>query len=167
MDTISGFFLNGRLKVVSSTMKTVTINEPIQYYRHEYFYEPEPVTGRLLGLVYDIPYFGASGVFPPHHIANKIFRSGGGDGGMSPGASWTPFEISEETYRVLLEQVLTTDPGTLKEESRYCDIKFIEDNTFDAIVNKMQWFQAVCQKHRARYRAERERVHSGAADAQK
>ena len=84
--------------------------QKITYKRHEYLgrSKSEVRKGSLLVLFYDIPYFGACGIFPPLHILNQTLSSGGGDGGMSPGASWKPFTVSEEDYARLVEEVRST-----------------------------------------------------------
>ncbi|HFE48545.1 MAG TPA: hypothetical protein ENJ21_04445 [Chromatiaceae bacterium] len=132
---------------------TIGIHDRIEYTRHEFHAEPEAVTGTLLSFVYDIPYFGACGVFPPLPVVNQVFENGGGDGGMSPGASWHPFRIDEATYDALLAQVRETNPITLKDRSRYHAIKFVEDPDFDSITDLIEWSQAVCDKHRERFHA--------------
>ena len=137
-----------------SETRYVTADEEIEYYQHEPHYEPKMVKGGLLTLVYDIPYFGACGVFPPLHVANQTFVSGGGDGGMGPGASWKPFQLSETDYKNLIDLVRNTDPKTLQKISRFFHIKFIEDNSFDSIQDQFEWQDAVCNKHRERYREE-------------
>jgi hypothetical protein len=62
----------------------------------------------LLALVYDIPYFPACGIFPPLHIINQFFSSGGGDSGMSPGASWKSFTLIQKEYGDLVAAVRET-----------------------------------------------------------
>lgn len=133
----------------------------INYTRHEFHHPPEKVNGDLLTLVYDIPYFGGCGVFPPLHIVNQTFSSGGGDGGMSPGASWNPFTIGQKQYDILLNQVLTTPPNELEGKSRFNFVKFIQDESFDSIQEQLDWLEAVCNKHRERYRLENEKYQKG------
>lgn len=138
--------------------KEITIDEELSYVRHEFHYEPEPARGNLLSLVYDIPYFGACGVFPPFHIANQTFASGGGDGGMSPGASWEPFQLTKDTYGKLVNLVKNTPPQTLKGKSRYYHIQFIEDSSFDKIQELFEWQEAVCNKHREWYHEQNRKI---------
>jgi hypothetical protein len=108
----------------------------------------------LLILVYDIPYFGGCGVFPPYPVISQIFSQGGSQGGMSPGATWDPFDISRETYQALLTQVRQADPQILKGLARYAWIQFWEDPSFDYIEDWLTWVGRVCQKHRERYHLE-------------
>jgi hypothetical protein len=127
---------------VGADMKTV------EYVRHEYHGDPERRSAELPVLVYDIPYFGACGIFPPHHILNEFLLTGGGDGGMSPGASWKPFELSREEYDELVQAVKLLDPQSLGERARYTLVKFDFDSSFDHIDKWEHWVEAVCQKHR-------------------
>jgi hypothetical protein len=141
--------------------REIGIDESFEYFRHEFHYEPEKVEGNLLSFVYDVPYFGACGVFPPLHIANQWFISGGADGGMSPGATWEPFQLKKKTFSELLDLVKKTDPKTLKDKARYISIKFIRDKSFDPITDQFEWLEAVCNKHRERFHAEMAKGQSG------
>jgi hypothetical protein len=123
----------------------------IQYERYEFRGEPETRRADLVTFVYDIPYFGACGIFPPHHIINQIFGSGGSGGGMSPGATWGPFEITEEDYRDLVREIRQVAPESLGENARYTRVKFEFDESFDHIRDWESWLFAVCDKHRDSY----------------
>ena len=131
----------------------------IEYYRHEFHGDPEKVTGDMLSFVYDVPYLPACEVFPPLHILNRILIEGGGDGGMSPGASWEPFELTEEEYSELWSEIDKTDVSSLSDKARYAEVKFIRDPEFDNITDRFEWMEKVCEKHRDRYMRE-----SGRAD---
>jgi hypothetical protein len=120
----------------------------VQYVRHELFCEPEAREARFNVFVYDVPYLDACGIFPPLHILNIILRSGGGDGGMSPGASWEPFEIMDQEYRQILPAILHTDSDELRKQARFAGIPMQIDSDFDHIQDRFEWMQAVCNKHR-------------------
>lgn len=139
-------------------IREISINEKFEYTRHDFHHEPKKTKGTLLSFVYDVPYFGACGVFPPLHIANKTFISGGGDGGMGPGASWQPFQLSKKTYEMLLDLILKTNPITLNNRSRYFHIKFIEDKSFDFIKDQFEWVEATCNKHRDWYHEQNSKI---------
>lgn len=139
-------------------LRFVEINEPIEYTRHEHRLEPVNVKENLLSFVYDIPYFGACGVFPPIQVINQRFAYGGGDGGMGPGTSWDPFQIDQKAYSELVQLIRQTDPKTLKEKSRYYFIKFIEAPEFDAIQDQWEWVSVVCEKYRERYHEENAKI---------
>jgi hypothetical protein len=124
----------------------------VKYQRHEFHDEPEDREASLSVLVYDIPYFGPCGIFPPLHIINQYFARGGSQGGMSPGATWEPFEISETEYLELVETITHLDPGLLGDAARYTKVKFRFDNSFDHIRDLFEWLQAVYEKHRERNR---------------
>jgi hypothetical protein len=123
----------------------------VSYIRTEFHQEDINIDNTLLAFVYDVPYFGACGIFPPFHILNEIFLSGGGNGGMSPGAIWQPFGITEEEYLELKNAVLSIEPMDLRDLARYCDIQFEFDPEFDNIQDRRKWTVATCEKHRESY----------------
>ena len=127
----------------------------IQYIRHELHGETEERTAALSTFLYDVPYFGACGIFPPFHILNQIFETGGSEGGMSPGATWEPFTISEQEYRRLVDKVSRLDPNTLEDKARYNCVKFEFDTTFDHLPDWDTWLTKVCNKHRHAYHTRR------------
>ncbi len=132
----------------------VSIEDDIIYTRHEPFYEPEEIVGDMFQFVYDIPYFGACGVFPPLHIFNQRMADGGGDVGMGPGASWDPFQLDQHNYSELVKKIKEIDPKMLKGKSRYYHFKFIEAPEFDFIQNQWEWLSQVCSKYRDKYHKE-------------
>ena len=136
---------------LSMSTKNVKIDDKIDYFLHDPHYDPEKVSGDLLNLVYEIPYFGACGIFPPYHLINIWFKSGGGDGGMSPGASWEPFEVDEDTYSKLTNKIKSTDPEILLRANESFFIKFDFDTSFDHITERELWVTNVCKKHRENY----------------
>jgi hypothetical protein len=131
-----------------------TVSRIITYERHEFHGPSETRTAPLEVFVYDVPHLDACGVFPPHHILNQILLSGGGDGGMSPGASWEPFEMSTEEYAALLPRVLKPDLDAVRTLSRFGHAAWKLDPEFDEIEDRLDWLKAVCDKHRGTYRAE-------------
>jgi hypothetical protein len=127
----------------------------IEYWRHEFQGDPEERNAELSTFVYDIPYFGACGIFPPLHILNQIFETGGSEGCMSPGATWTPFTIDQEEYGRLVDIITRLDPKTLDEKARYTFIKFEFDAAFDHLQDWDAWIRDVCKKHRDAYHTRR------------
>ncbi len=123
----------------------------ISYERYEFRFEPESRKAPLSTLVYDIPYFGACGIFPPLHIMNEYMLMGGSDGGMGPGAKWTPFKISKDEYIELVQSIQSLDPKALGDSARFTFAKFEFDNSFDHIKKWEDWIQTVCTKHRDSY----------------
>jgi hypothetical protein len=152
----------------------------VGYVRHPGpWHDPEPAENSLLAFVYDIPYFGACGVFPPFHLLNQQLRRGGSQGGMSPGATWDPFELSPEEYRDLVEAVQSVSPESLRVRARYAQLAFTFDPAFDGppetypvraeptrwhrqipadLMEYAEWLGAVCAKHRKRWHAEMKRA---------
>lgn len=121
----------------------------ITYTRTEFDERDKTVENDLLAFVYDVPYFGACGIFPPFHIINQFFLSGGG---MKPGATWEPFKITEEEYIELAEGLASAVPEDVKGRARYGDIAFEFDKEFDGIERWDEWIAVVCDKHRDNYR---------------
>jgi hypothetical protein len=140
---------------------------------------PEPAENSLLAFVYDIPYFGACGVFPPFRLLNQFLLTGGSSGGMSPGATWEPFELSPEEYRDLVAAVRAVPPESLRDRARYAWLPFKFDPEFEGDSASYpvrgpakswhrfipperreyhEWASAVCEKHRESRRAEMKRA---------
>jgi hypothetical protein len=130
--------------------------ERIKYTRTEFISPTEKKENVLSHFVYDVPYLASCGVLPPLHILNKIFLSGGGDGGMSPGAIWKPFSIDEIEYADLVEKVLNPNTEELRNNARYSQAVMKIDKEFDYIQDKITWGRAVCEKHRESYFKEQE-----------
>lgn len=130
----------------------------VRYTRHEFHGDPETRESDLLVFVYDIPYFSACGVFPPFHIINQIFAKGGGDGGMSPGASWVPFTINSAEYDQLIAALKNTPVAELQPYARYAEIPMKIDRSFDHIQDRMKWMAAVCKKHRDNWHDELRKI---------
>ena len=121
----------------------------VAYERHEHTWpEPESRKAPLHVLVYDVPYLAACGVFPPMHLLNEWFMGGGSQGGMSPGATWEPFEIPQEEYSELVSVLTQLDPKALGTDARYTLVKYVFDPEFDGIRDRSVWVGAVCAKHR-------------------
>ncbi len=100
----------------------------------------------LVSFVYDVPYLAACGIFPPYHILNQVLSKGGGDAGMSPGASWEPFSLSQDEYGELLRVIENTDPSKLK--SRFTLVKYKRDLELENITKYLEWMNKACKKHR-------------------
>ena len=110
----------------------------ITYTRYEFIAvqageEDTVQTGTLLTLVYDIPYFGACGIFPPLHLANEMFSRGTLGGGMGPGTSWEPFTVSEDEYVALVEAIRDTPLEEVKQHARFAFVKFKFDHSLEGI----------------------------------
>jgi hypothetical protein len=129
----------------------------IKYTRHEPHHEQEDREAPLSTFVYDVPYLGGCGIFPPLHILNQILENGGGDAGMSPSASWEPFYLTENEYDELCGVIEKLDPQSLYESARFCDAKFRLDHDLDHIQDRFAWLKAACDKYREIYFEEQNR----------
>jgi hypothetical protein len=141
-------------------MPQVTKFRNVKYVRHEFHGDLEPRESALLTFVYDIPYFSGCGVFPPHHIVNQIFSSGGSTGGMSPGATWDPFTISKEEYDSLIAAVEKTPVLEIQPYARYADLPMKIDHDLGHIQDRIEWVRAACGKHRDNWHNELRKIQS-------
>src|SRR5258708_4282113 len=90
----------------STESLAIIVERIIKYRRHESHGPTESREAPLWAFFFDVPYLLVFGVFPPRHVLNSYLRIGGGDGGMSPGTSWEPFELTEDEYISVLPLVL-------------------------------------------------------------
>jgi hypothetical protein len=134
---------------VIDTQPRDSVVRKVHYVRHDFHSEDDERDGTLLELMYDIPYVGACGIFPPLHLLNAQLLDGGGDGGMGPGASWKPFSLTPQAYARLVAEIRTT-PVSAVHGPRYVHEAFAFDSTFDHIADHLEWIRAVCAKHRPR-----------------
>jgi hypothetical protein len=125
----------------------------VDYVRHEFPGRTSKRQDSLLVMVYDIPYLGACGVFPPLHLLNQVLLSGGSQSGMSPGTTWQPFSLSEREYQDLVAAVRSVAPNVLRGRARYADIPYTFDPSFDRHQDYFDWMRDVCVRHRAAWHA--------------
>ncbi|VFQ46196.1 hypothetical protein MSL71_38590 [Desulfoluna butyratoxydans] len=125
-----------------SPMRTVT------YIRHAPFAEPEIRSAELAVFVYDIPYVGACGIFPPYPLINRLFESGGAEGGMGPGATWPPFFLNETEYDDLVAAIERLDLTSLQEKARFGRVAFSFDKELETETDWDTWAQKACDRHR-------------------
>ena len=71
------------------------------------------VRGSLADLVLDALVIPRCGLIPPFAILRDHFRTGGGDGGMSPGCSWEAFELTESDYLDIVDELQKLTPDDL------------------------------------------------------
>lgn len=97
----------------------------------------------------DIPYLLMFGVIPPVHVMNEILRSGGWDGGMGPGTSWPPFEISQTEYDELKVSLLKMELQDLRNnnEIRFVPEKIIEDIGLEDLQTHHEWLVRAREKY--------------------
>jgi hypothetical protein len=126
----------------------------VRYVRHEFHGPASKRENSLLAFIYDIPYLGACGIFPPLHLLNQILLKGGSTGGMSPGATWEPFSLSEQEYQELVEAIRCVPPKELRRRARFAASPYKFDPAFDHHQDYMVWMREVCAKHREAWHAE-------------
>ena len=123
----------------------------VNYQQHE-FHQPNPTNcdAPLTEFVLDVPYLVFLGVIPPLYILNEVLKTGGGDGGMSPGTSWTSFAIAEEKYEALVSALVSLD---LKKLRRRGTIRFVPDRIIidESLHNErthISWVKRVSDNYR-------------------
>ena len=119
----------------------------IEYLRTEPNPEDERWSAPLIGFIHDVPYLGVCGVLPSLQILNDTLLSGGGDGGMGPGAKWAPFSISEKQYEQLCEEIENTEEKELEKYSRYWVPKLIVARELSHIKDAVEWEAAARQSY--------------------
>jgi len=118
-------------------------------YRRTEFHGPEKeVENDLLSFIYDVLYFGICRVLPPRAVLNEILAGGSLGGGMSPGATWGPFQGAEAGYAELGEAVAATPVEELRERARFCGVQYRRDADLDWCADADTWAKAVGEKHR-------------------
>ncbi len=123
----------------------------VKYTRHEFHYEPEEREAILSTFVYDVPHLIVFAVFPPLHILNQVLTTGGSQGGMSPGATWEPFELANLEYEELLCSLQQQNMEQLRNGARYARFPCVTDSSLSQIPNRFDWVRAISEKYRAAY----------------
>lgn len=126
----------------------------VTYRRHEFRYDPEERTAGLADFLLDVPHLVSYGVIPHLQLLNDELNRGGGDAGMSPGTSWEPFQINEEEYRELVDELLSLDVERGRAEGRF---RFARENTplrtdsgLEWIKDRFAWLRATREKYGTR-----------------
>lgn len=106
----------------------------------------EPLSEFVLDILYLME---VNGVIPPLAILNKVLLGGGGNGGMSPGTAWKPFEISEEEYNELVQALLQLDVEQAKQKHPYVRFeRVIVDPELHICTDHLDWLQRIIQKYK-------------------
>lgn len=122
----------------------------IKYTRHEFHASDQNGEAPLEVFLLDIPYLLMYGVIPPLPVINEILKSGGGDGGMSPGTSWEPFTITETEYKELVSCLLALDLNQMTQQMqvRFVPDEIIEDQSFNTISTHAEWLINISKKYK-------------------
>ena len=101
----------------------------VTYIRYDFRALPEERTDVLGYFLLDIPHMISFGVIPSREAINQVLATGGGSSGMGPGASWSPFDISEGEYWavVALWEALDLRDVLEVDRFRYAPKTFIQD----------------------------------------
>ena len=126
----------------------------VKYRRHE-FHDNQPWHRKeeLHRFLLDIPYLLYFGVIPSRAAMNEVLRAGGGDGGMSPGASWEPFELTEDEYWEAIERWDQMDIAKEKDDDhfRYDPKVFVQEGEIMNIGSHGDYLSRSRKKYEALY----------------
>jgi hypothetical protein len=74
--------------------------------------------GTLADLILDAHMIPRCGLIPPFRVVATIIRSGGSRGGMSPGCTWPPFDLTEDEYLRAIGSLESLTPDELRGRHR-------------------------------------------------
>lgn len=128
----------------------------ISYTRHWSFNESEEVKGSLTSLLLDYPYsfsytdqIGNSQLIPSFDYINELLKSGGNDGGMSPGCTWESIHISKEDYIKLTKELTELNLELIKDKHPYAPQKLILDKELNnKFLNNKEWEKEAILKYK-------------------
>ena len=74
--------------------------------------------GTVADLMLDAHMIPPCGLIPPFRVVAALIRSGGSRGGMSPGCTWLPFELSEDEYSRAIARLESLTPDEVRGRHR-------------------------------------------------
>jgi hypothetical protein len=92
--------------------------ENIEYTVTEFHAPGGKCRGTLSDLILDADIIPRCGLIPPFRVVAAVLRSGGSDGGMSPGCIWEPFDLREEDYLQAVDKLERLTPDDLASRHR-------------------------------------------------
>jgi hypothetical protein len=106
----------------------------------------QPLTDFVLDILYLME---NTGVVPPLVVLNTVLRSGGSNGGMGPGTTWKPFEISESEYAELVNALRTLDVAQARQHHPYVRFtQVIIDPELNLCTDYLDWLQRSHEQYR-------------------
>lgn len=100
----------------------------------------------LAAFIEDIPYLMFSRVIPSREAINEVLLSGELGGGMSPGAKWESFQITEEEYEEAVQYWLNTEGNS--ELSRKNPDKYLLDKEITREKTHLGYVEKTVPKYR-------------------
>lgn len=103
----------------------------------------------LSQFVFDIlNLMNTTGVIPPLVVLNSVLETGGSSGGMSPGTTWKPFEITEEEYKELVKELLEVDLSSIRANHPYIYFnRIIVDEELNQYTDHISWLKESHSKY--------------------
>ncbi len=109
---------NERGRGIHQLLGHITRMETIEYIVTEFRGPDGRCRGTVADLMLDAHMIPRCGLIPPFRVVAAVFRSGGGDGGMSAGCIWRPFALSEEEYWEAIRRLEQFTPEELRSRHR-------------------------------------------------
>ena len=121
----------------------------VDYVREEFHAPDEPRQAPLPVFLMDVPYLLVRGVVPPLVVLNEILAAGRLGGGMSPGARWAPFAVSESEYAALVAALPQARSETMiTGDARFVPGEIRIDRDLANHTDFAEWVAAVGAKYR-------------------
>lgn len=113
-----------------------------------YGHRGRKVDGTLADLVIDMPHLMPWGVIPPLHVLNEYLLTGGDKGGMGPGVTWRPFQITDHEYTELVDVLVQLDTTAARTQHPYVAAPaLIVDATFHHCADYLTWVRATSEHY--------------------
>ena len=120
----------------------------VDYVREELHAPEETRRAPLPVFLMDVPYLLIRGVVPPLRILNEILATGRMGGGMSPGARWSPFQLTESEYQDLLVALPKAHAEVDAAAARFVPEQIRIDPSLAHHTDLQEWARAVAAKYR-------------------
>ena len=104
--------------------------------------------GTVADLMLDAHMIPPCGLIPPFRVVAVIMRSGGSQGGMSPGCVWQPMELSEDDYWNAVERLerLTPDEITGRQRDPHITGAIRPDYSAPETDDYLVWLDSLVQR---------------------
>jgi hypothetical protein len=88
------------------------------------------------------------GLLPPMNVLNERLKRGGGNGGMSPGCVWEPFELDEQEYWEVAHALTSLRPDEVADLNDDLAVGEIGvDYKSSCVETYSEWLEDVCKRY--------------------
>lgn len=110
----------------------------------------ESYTVSLVEFVYNVVSITESGIIPPCAILNERFVSGGKCNPFG-NVEWAPFEIDQDEYDWLVDELESRDSGEIWSHKGIAFVKLRRAIELDGVTSGRRWSRAVSEKYSDEY----------------